>query len=77
VALLTGPHDILWQRILDAVSRNKREREFLDRLRAEVVDRAGVRDWESVLAIAGEPVDRPTMAYQLRPGPDTAFNWLS
>jgi hypothetical protein len=68
VGLLKARHDLLWQRILDAVGRNKREREFLERLRAEMCHGIGQRDWESVLALAGEPVDSAVMAFNRAPG---------
>jgi hypothetical protein len=56
VALLNEPHDFLWQRMLEAVGRNKRQREHLDGVRAAPCRSAAVSDWKSLLAAAGEPL---------------------
>jgi len=54
VALLNEPHDFLWQRMLEAVGRNKRQREHIDGVRAAPCRSAAVSDWKSLLAAAGE-----------------------
>ena len=56
VALLNEPHDFLWQRMLEAVGRNKREREYIDGARAALCRSAALSDWKSLLAAAGEPI---------------------
>ena len=69
VALFTAQYDVLWQRIVDAVSRSRRERDFIEQLRAEICKSAGLHDWPSVLASAGEPIDGTIYAFQRAPGP--------
>jgi hypothetical protein len=56
VALLNKPHDFLGQRMLEAVGRNKRQREHIDGVRAAPCRSAAVSDWKSLLAAAGEPL---------------------
>jgi hypothetical protein len=56
VALLSEPHDSIWQRTIADVSRRKREREFIDRVRASLCESAGQPDWKTLLATAGGPV---------------------
>jgi hypothetical protein len=67
--LLKAPHDFIWQRLLEAVARNKRERYFIERIRAELCEKAGVTNWESLLATAGGPLDSPVMAFNRAPRP--------
>jgi len=69
VALFTAQYDVLWQRIVDAVSRSRHERDFIEQLRAEICKSAGLHDWPSVLASAGEPIDGTIYAFQRAPGP--------
>src|SRR5216683_8430653 len=56
VALLSEPHDFLWKRFIEAVSRTKRDREFIDRLRVAMCQSAGQLDWKSLVIAAGEPM---------------------
>ena len=56
VALLSEAHDFLWRRFVDAVSRTKRDREFLDRIRVTMCQSAGLPDWNSLALAAGEPM---------------------
>ena len=56
VALLSEAHDFLWRRIVDAVSRTKRDREFIDRIRVAMCQNAAQPDWKSLAIMAGEPM---------------------
>ncbi len=56
VAVLTGPHDFIWQRMIEALGRRRRERENIDRVRAALCRSAAQADWKSLLAVAGEPL---------------------
>src|SRR6266849_273582 len=67
VALLSAPHDLLWQRTVEAVSRMKQQRESMDRVRAELCQRASQPDWEALLAMAGEPLSPYRMALSHMP----------
>jgi len=67
VALLSAPHDLLWQRTVEAVSRMKQQRESMDRVRAELCQRAAQPDWEALLAMAGEPLSPYRMALSHMP----------
>ena len=58
IGLLSEPHDFIWQRIIADVSRRKREREYIDRVRASLCESAGQPDWKTLLATAGGPVYR-------------------
>jgi hypothetical protein len=61
VGLLSEPHDFIWQRIIADVSRRKREREYIDRVRASLCESAGLPDWKTLLATAGGPVSGSRM----------------
>src|SRR5260370_19287919 len=65
VGLLSEPYDFIWQRIIADVSRPKRERAHIDRVRASLCDSAGQPDWKTLLATAGGAVYRTP----LRPAP--------
>src|SRR5260370_35173569 len=53
VGLLSEPYDFIWQRIIADVSRRKREREHIDRVRASLCESAGQPDWKTLLATTG------------------------
>ena len=56
MGLLMAGHDAIWQRIVDAMSRYKRERELIERLRVTLCQAAAQPDWQSLLAAAGQPM---------------------
>jgi hypothetical protein len=53
VGLLSEPHDFLWQRIIADLGRRKREREYMDHVRATLCKSTGQRDWKTLVAAAG------------------------
>jgi hypothetical protein len=61
VGLLSELHDFIWQRIIADVSRRKRERDYIDRVRASLCASAGQPDWKTLLATAGRPVSGSRM----------------
>jgi uncharacterized protein DUF6745 len=63
VGLLSEPHDFIWQRIIADVSRRKREREYIDRVRASLCESAGQPDWTTLMATAGGPVSSSRMRF--------------
>jgi len=56
MGLLMAAHDPLWQRILDAMGRYKRERELIERLRITMCQDAALTDWPSLVVAAGQPM---------------------
>lgn len=68
VALLTEPHDFLWQRIMQDLDRRKREREYIERARARLCQSAAQPEWKSLVALAGEPLSLSRMRPAAAPG---------
>jgi hypothetical protein len=56
MALLSAEHDALWQQIVQAMSRYKREREMIERLQIAMCKTANQPDWKSLVAAAGKPM---------------------
>src|SRR5690242_18916753 len=56
MALLSAGHDALWQQIVQAMSRYKREREMIERLQVTMCRSAYQSDWKLLLAAAGKPM---------------------
>jgi hypothetical protein len=56
MALLTAEHDALWQRIVEAMGRYKRQRELMERMRTAMCQSAALPDWKSLVATAGKPM---------------------
>ncbi len=56
MGLLMAAHDDLWQRIVDAMGRYKRERELIEHLRIRMCHDAAQPNWHSVVALAGKPM---------------------
>jgi hypothetical protein len=54
--LLSAPYDFLKQKIIEDAERRRRERECIERVRATLSASVPGRNWDSVLAIAGEPL---------------------
>jgi hypothetical protein len=56
MALLSAGHDALWQNIVQAMSRYKREREMIERLQVTMCKSINQPDWKSLIAAAGKPM---------------------
>jgi hypothetical protein len=56
MALVTAEYDPLWKRIVEAMSRYKRERELMERRRTAMCKSAALRDWKSLADAAGKPM---------------------
>ena len=56
MALLTAAHDAVWQRIVEAVARYKRQRELMERMRTAMCQSATLPGWKSLVAAAGKPM---------------------
>lgn len=54
VGLLSEQHDFIWQRIIEAASRRKSERDYMDQVRAKLCESVGQPDWKTLVAEAGE-----------------------
>ena len=55
-ALLTAPHSMIWQRLLDGFGQVKAYRENLNRVRAALCKSAAEGNWETLLAAVGPPM---------------------
>lgn len=63
MGLLMAGNDALWQRIVDAMNRYKRERELIERVRVALCQAAAQPEWQSLIAAAGPPMAMQ-LAYQ-------------
>jgi hypothetical protein len=71
VGLLSEPHDFLWQRIIADAGRRKREREYMDHVRAALCESAGQPDWKTLVAAAGPRLSGGRMRLAATPAPVT------
>jgi hypothetical protein len=71
VGLLSEPHDFIWQRIIADVSRRKREREYIERVRASLCESAGQPDWKTLLATTGDRLSGSRMRLATAPATPT------